>query len=56
MSNWTELDIWQYIKAEKIEIVNLYLSKKRKSVIRDNEIYLLDDDRFELKELTKLKN
>jgi len=55
MSNWTELDIWQYIKAEKIEIVNLYLSKKRKSVIRDNEIYLLDDDRFELKRTDKIK-
>ena len=55
MSNWTELDIWQYIKEEKIEIVNLYFSKKRKSVIRDKEIYLLDDDRFELKRTDKIK-
>ena len=54
MSNWTELDIWQYIKEEKIEIVNLYFSKKRKSVIRDKEIYLLDDDRFELKKTDKI--
>jgi len=54
MSNWTELDIWQYIKEEKIEIVNLYFSKKRKSVIRDKEIYLLDDDRFELKRNDKI--
>ena len=37
MSNWTELDIWQYIKAEEIEIVDLYFSKK-KTVIRDKEI------------------
>lgn len=49
LSNWTELNIWQYIKKQKIEIVPLYFSKKRKVVIRGDEIYLLDDERFEIK-------
>lgn len=46
LSNWTELNIWQYIHQESIEIVPLYFSKKRKVVKRDNNYFLLDDNRF----------
>jgi sulfate adenylyltransferase subunit 2 len=48
ISNWTEKDIWQYIKQENIEIVPLYFAKKRPVVIRDNNIILVDDDRMRL--------
>jgi sulfate adenylyltransferase subunit 2 len=48
LSNWTELDIWQYIHLEKIPIVPLYLSKKRPVVERDGTLILVDDDRFPL--------
>lgn len=50
ISNWTEKDIWQYIKREEIEIVPLYMAKKRPHIIRDGNIILLDDDRLKLKE------
>lgn len=48
LSNWTELDIWQYIHLEEIEIVNLYLSAVRPTVERDGLILMIDDDRFPL--------
>ena len=48
LSNWTELDIWQYIYLEKIPIVPLYYSKKRPVVERDNMLIMVDDDRLEL--------
>jgi len=48
LSNWTELDIWQYIMAEKIEIVPLYLAAPRPTVERDGLILMVDDDRFRL--------
>lgn len=50
LSNWTELDIWQYIYLEEIPIVPLYLSKKRKVVERDGILVMVDDDRLPLKE------
>jgi sulfate adenylyltransferase subunit 2 len=50
LSNWTELDIWQYIHLEKIPIVPLYLSKKRPVVERDGVLILVDDDRLPLEE------
>jgi len=50
LSNWTELNIWQYIHQESIEIVPLYFSKKRKVVKRDNKYFLLDDNRFKFEE------
>ncbi|RKT43654.1 sulfate adenylyltransferase subunit CysD [Thiocapsa rosea] len=50
LSNWTELDIWQYIHLEQIEIVPLYLSAPRPSVIRDGLILMVDDHRFPLAE------
>jgi sulfate adenylyltransferase subunit 2 len=48
LSNWTELDVWQYILREKIEIVPLYLASERPTVERDGLILMVDDDRFPL--------
>jgi sulfate adenylyltransferase subunit 2 len=48
LSNWTELDIWQYILAEGIEIVPLYLAAPRPTVERDGMLLMVDDDRFRL--------
>lgn len=46
LSNWTELDIWQYILIEKIPIVPLYFAAKRPTVMRDGQIIMVDDDRM----------
>lgn len=48
LSNWTELDIWQYIHLESIPIVPLYLAEKRPVVERDGALIMVDDDRMEL--------
>ncbi|MBU2937426.1 MULTISPECIES: sulfate adenylyltransferase subunit CysD [Pacificibacter] len=48
ISNWTELDIWQYIHLEGIEIVPLYMSAMRPTVVRDGLTIMVDDDRFPL--------
>lgn len=48
LSNWTELDIWQYILQEKIEIVPLYFAKERPVVFRDGSWIMKDDDRMDL--------
>ncbi len=48
LSNWTELDIWQYIHAQSIPIVPLYYSAKRPVVRRDGQLIMVDDDRMEL--------
>jgi sulfate adenylyltransferase subunit 2 len=48
LSNWTELDIWQYIHLEGIEIVPLYFAAPRPTVQRDGLILMVDDDRFPL--------
>lgn len=50
ISNWTELDIWQYIHLEGIEIVPLYFSAPRPTVERDGLILMVDDDRFQLRD------
>ena len=50
ISNWTELDIWQYIYLENIEIPDLYLSKKRPVVERDGMLIMVDDERMPLNE------
>jgi sulfate adenylyltransferase subunit 2 len=50
LSNWTELDIWQYIHAEDIEIVPLYLAAPRPTVERDGMVLMVDDDRFVLRD------
>jgi sulfate adenylyltransferase subunit 2 len=46
LSNWTELDIWQYIHLENIPIVPLYFAKERPVVIKDGLIIMVDDDRM----------
>lgn len=48
LSNWTELDVWQYIHLENIPIVPLYKSAKRKVVERDGVMIMLDDERVPL--------
>ena len=53
ISNWTELNVWEYIHKEKIPIVPLYFAKKRKVVISEGQIFLHDDNRFKLKESDK---
>ena len=56
LSNWTELNIWEYIKKEKIDVVPLYFAKTRKVVEKESgEIFLFDDDRYELEEKDKVK-
>jgi sulfate adenylyltransferase subunit 2 len=50
LSNWTELDIWQYIYLENIEIPQLYFSAMRPVVERDGMLIMVDDERMELKE------
>ncbi|MDA9994923.1 sulfate adenylyltransferase subunit CysD [Planktomarina temperata] len=46
LSNWTELDVWQYIYLEQIEVVPLYFSALRPTVERDGLLIMIDDDRF----------
>ena len=48
ISNWTEKDIWQYIKRENIEIVPLYFAAERPVVERDGNLIMVDDDRMRL--------
>jgi sulfate adenylyltransferase subunit 2 len=50
LSNWTELDIWQYIYLENIPIVPLYLSKQRPIVERDGALIMVDDERMPLRD------
>ncbi|MFC3051681.1 sulfate adenylyltransferase subunit CysD [Kordiimonas pumila] len=50
LSNWTELDIWQYIHLENIPMIPLYLAKKRPVVERDGQLIMVDDDRMPLNE------
>jgi sulfate adenylyltransferase subunit 2 len=50
LSNWTELDIWQYIHLENIQIVPLYFAKERPVVDRDGTLIMVDDDRMPLKD------
>ena len=49
LSNWTELDVWQYIHAENIPVVPLYLAKDRPVVCRNGALILVDDDRLPLR-------
>ena len=50
ISNWTELDVWQYIQLEEIPIVPLYLAAPRPTVTRDGMLLMVDDERFRLRE------
>ncbi len=49
LSNWTELDVWQYIHLERIPIVPLYLAADRPVVERDGTLIMVDDDRMPLR-------
>lgn len=55
ISNWTEKDIWQYIKRENIEIVPLYFAKERPVIERDGMIIMVDDDRLKLRPNEKIE-
>jgi sulfate adenylyltransferase subunit 2 len=48
LSNWTELDVWQYIAFENIPVVPLYFAKERPVVMRDGALIMVDDDRMPL--------
>ncbi|AEM41839.1 Sulfate adenylyltransferase subunit 2 [Ketogulonicigenium vulgare WSH-001] len=50
ISNWTELDIWQYIQLEQIDLVPLYFSAPRPTVERDGMLLMIDDERFQFRE------
>ena len=56
ISNWTEKDIWQYIKRENIEIVPLYYAAERPVVERDGNIIMVDDDRMKLRPGEKIEH
>ncbi len=55
LSNWTELDIWQYIHLESIPIVPLYFAKERPVVDRDGVLIMVDDDRMPLEAGEKIE-
>ena len=48
LSNWTELDVWRYIRRERIEVVSLYFAQERPVVERDGQLIVPDDDRMPL--------
>jgi len=50
LSNWTELDVWRYIRRENIPIPSLYYSKLRPVVERDGALIMVDDERFPLRD------
>ncbi|MFC4972066.1 sulfate adenylyltransferase subunit CysD [Paenibacillus sp. GCM10023248] len=55
ISNWTEKDIWQYIRRENIDIVPLYFAKERPVIERDGHLILVDDDRMKLEPHEKIE-
>jgi len=56
LSNWTELDIWQYIYLESIKIPSLYFAKKRPVVKRDGALIMVDDERMEIQQGEAVEN
>jgi sulfate adenylyltransferase subunit 2 len=48
LSNWTELDVWEYIRAEQIQVVPLYFAKERPVVTREGALIMVDDERLPL--------
>ena len=55
LSNWTEIDVWQYIYQEKMKIVPLYFAKTRPIIKRDNMLIMVDDHRLEVKPNEKIE-
>lgn len=56
LSNWTELDVWNYIRAENIPVVPLYFAAERPVVERDGQLIMADDDRLEIKPDETVRN
>jgi sulfate adenylyltransferase subunit 2 len=56
LSNWTELDVWQYVRRENIPVVPLYFAKERPVVKRDGALIMVDDERFTLRDGEKIEN
>lgn len=56
LSNWTEIDVWNYIKREKIPVVPLYFAKQRPIIVRDGAMIMRDDERMELQKGEKVEN
>ena len=56
LSNWTEIDVWQYIYQEKINIVPLYFAEERPVIQRDNLLLMVDDKRLDIKDHEKVQN
>ena len=56
LSNWTELDIWNYIKHENIDVVPLYFATKRRVIERDGALIMLDDARLALEPHEKVSS
>jgi sulfate adenylyltransferase subunit 2 len=48
ISNWTELDVWKYIRREKLDVVPLYFSAERPTIERNGQLIMIDDDRYPL--------
>ncbi len=55
MSNWTEMDVWHYIRREGIPVVPLYFAKERPVVSRDGALIMVDDERFILRDGEKIE-
>ena len=49
LSNWTELDIWHYIRRERIPVVPLYFAQPRPVIERNSQLIMVDDDRYPLR-------
>ena len=56
LSNWTELDIWQYILSENIPIPDLYLAKERPVVERDGTLIMVDDERMPITDKSEIRH
>jgi len=56
LSNWTEIDIWNYIKLRDIDIVSLYFAKVRPVVFRNDQLILVDDERLKILNDEKIEN
>lgn len=56
LSNWTEMDVWEYIRRENIPVVPLYFAKERPVVWRDGAWIMVDDDRFELRDGERIEH
>jgi sulfate adenylyltransferase subunit 2 len=55
LSNWTEMDVWRYIRRERISVVPLYFAKQRPIVAREGALIMVDDERFILREGEKIE-